>query len=134
MASTTFDTLIDHYQPSVQQISRDLRDLIRAALPTADEQVDPADKLIAYGFGRRYADLICAIAPFTSHVNLMFSRGTSLPDPDRLLIGTGKRARHVRLENRAEVANPALRALLEAVVDLHQQPSGSPSPPNQVSG
>jgi hypothetical protein len=43
----------------------------------------------------------------------MFARGAELPDPDHLLEGTGKRARHVRVKARAEVENPALRTLLE---------------------
>jgi hypothetical protein len=47
------------------------------------------------------------------HVNLMSARGAELPDPERLLKGTGKRARHVRITARAEVENTALRTLLE---------------------
>src|SRR5262249_27983933 len=34
---------------------------------------------------------------FTSHVNVGFFRGAALPDPARLLQGTGKSMRHVKL-------------------------------------
>src|ERR1051326_2914513 len=34
---------------------------------------------------------------FSSHVNVGFFRGASLPDPARLLQGTGKSMRHVKL-------------------------------------
>src|ERR1700735_5142658 len=34
---------------------------------------------------------------FTAHVNVGFFQGASLPDPSRLLQGTGKFMRHVRL-------------------------------------
>ena len=34
---------------------------------------------------------------FTSHVNVGFFHGAALPDPARLLQGTGKRMRHVKL-------------------------------------
>ncbi len=40
--------------------------------------------------------------------------GATLPDPDGLLQGTGKRYRHVRLTTPADVEAPALRALLES--------------------
>jgi hypothetical protein len=39
-----------------------------------------------------------------SHVNLMLARGTELPDPEGLLTGTGKRARHVELTSAEDLA------------------------------
>jgi len=97
----------------VQDIALALQALILRVLPAAIEQVDPPSKIIAYGTDRTYAGLICAIAPYRGHVNLMLARGATLPDPDHLLEGTGKRARHVRITAQAEVENPALRTLLE---------------------
>src|SRR3569833_2169160 len=35
---------------------------------------------------------------FASHVNVGFFQGASLPDPTRLLLGTGKYMRHVKLQ------------------------------------
>jgi hypothetical protein len=35
---------------------------------------------------------------FTSHVNVGFFQGASLPDPSHLLLGTGKFMRHVKLK------------------------------------
>src|SRR5579863_5913032 len=43
---------------------------------------------------------------FTSHVNVGFFRGSSLRDPARLLQGSGKRMRHVKLKPGGS-ANPA---------------------------
>jgi hypothetical protein len=50
---------------------------------------------------------------FTSHVNVGFFQGASLPDPDRLLEGTGKRMRHVKLRPGAAVNSAALDRLIE---------------------
>jgi hypothetical protein len=108
--------------PLVQELALTLRALILRVLPSAIEQVDPPSKIIAYGTDRTYAGLICAIAPHRAHVDLMFAQGAELPDPEHLLKGTGKRARHVRITERAEVENCALRTLLEAAARLH--PSG----------
>ena len=101
------------YPPEVQKLALALRALVLNVFPSAIEQVDPPSKIIAYGTDRTYAGLICAIAPYRAYVNLMFAQGASLPDPEHLLEGTGKRARHVRITERAEVENPALRTLLE---------------------
>ena len=101
------------YPPQVQELALTLRALILRVLPSGIEQVDPPSKIIAYGYDCTYAGLICAIAPYKAHVNLMFAQGATLPDPEHLLEGTGKRARHVRITAHAEVENPARRTLLE---------------------
>jgi hypothetical protein len=102
------------YQPRVQELVLALRALTLRVLPSVLEQVDPPSKIIAYGYDLTCAGLICAIAPYKAHVNLMLARGAELPDPEQLLEGTGKRARHVRITAPAEVESPALRTLLEA--------------------
>jgi hypothetical protein len=49
---------------------------------------------------------------FTSHVNVGFFRGSSLPDPGRLLQGSGKRMRHVRLKPGGSANSAALSKLV----------------------
>jgi len=51
---------------------------------------------------------------FTSHVNVGFFQGASLPDPARLLQGTGKFMRHVKLKPGTAANAAALRRLIEA--------------------
>ena len=51
---------------------------------------------------------------FTSHVNVGFFQGASLPDPARLLQGTGKFMRHVKLKPGTATDPVALRRLIEA--------------------
>jgi hypothetical protein len=51
---------------------------------------------------------------FTSHVNVGFFQGASLADPARLLEGTGKRMRHVKLRPGMAVDVAALGRLIEA--------------------
>ena len=50
---------------------------------------------------------------FTSHVNVGFFQGAGLPDPARLLQGTGKFMRHVKLRPGTAVNEAALRGLIE---------------------
>jgi hypothetical protein len=51
---------------------------------------------------------------FTAHVNVGFFRGAELADPDRLLEGTGKRMRHVKLKPASDINETALRKLIES--------------------
>jgi hypothetical protein len=51
---------------------------------------------------------------FTSHVNVGFFQGTELPDPARLLEGSGKFMRHVKLRPGTAIDAASLRRLIEA--------------------
>jgi len=108
------DAFLAAYSPEVRSLALQTRALVLAILPEAVEQVDIPGKLLGYGRAATYAGTICVIMPLKAGVNLGFARGAELPDPEGLLSGTGKRARHVRLSSQADVSRPALRALIEA--------------------
>jgi hypothetical protein len=56
---------------------------------------------------------------FTSHVNVGFFEGAALPDPARLLQGSGKFMRHVKVKPGMDVDGDALRGLIErAYLDI----------------
>ena len=76
--------------------------------------VDAPSKIITYGASAKYADLVCALAPYPNYINLMFSRGASMPDPDGLLQGTGKKARHIRVEEMTDELANKTRKYLQA--------------------
>lgn len=109
-----FEDFLGGYPAEIQAIAQAARSLIRELLPGALEMVDPPSKIVAYGTSHRYAGLVCAIAPYRGHVNLMLSRGASLPDPHGLLSGTGKKARHIRLLQPADLQRPGVRELILA--------------------
>lgn len=54
---------------------------------------------------------------FTSHVNVGFFHGASLPDPARLLQGAGKFMRHVKLKPGTATNSAALHALIDAAYE-----------------
>ena len=59
---------------------------------------------------------------FTSHVNVGFFRGALLPDPARLLQGTGKCMRHVKLRPGTASNAAALRRLIDvAYMDIKER-------------
>ncbi len=54
------------------------------------------------------------VGAFSSHVNVGFFHGASLPDPGGLLEGEGKYMRHVKLKQGQTVDDLALKALINA--------------------
>lgn len=74
---------------------------------------------------------------FTSHVNVGFFQGASLPDPAHLLIGTGKFMRHVKVAPGKAVNRAALtRLIVNAYSDMKARLSSLPvkSPPPGTPG
>ena len=119
--SSELEQFLAPYTPAVQVLALKLRALIRAVMPEAIEQLDPPAHLIGYGLDRTYKGLICGITLHKAHINLMFARGTELPDPEGLLVGTGKRARHVPIRQEADLERPGVRRLLVAALQRHQE-------------
>lgn len=76
----------------------DVRELIHDHCPTACVE----DAAFAY------------VAAFKAHVNVGFFHGADLPDPARLLEGSGKRMRHVKLHWGRAVDEAALSQLIAA--------------------
>lgn len=104
------------YSANVQTIARRARALIFNVAPNVIEQIDSSAKLPGYGYAETYKDTLCVIMPTKSGVNLGLPRGADMPDPANLLQGTGKRARHIKLTDVAQVDDPGLRSLLELAV------------------
>jgi hypothetical protein len=66
-------------------------------------------------------DLIVVIGAFRHHVGVEFWRGSSLPDPDRLLEGTGKNLRHVKLHTLEDASSPSFERLIRSAVALDRR-------------
>ena len=92
-----------------------LRRLISSVAPEAHESIYHG----ALGYGPTDAgfDRILYITVFETHINLGFFYGGFLPDPERLLIGSGKRMRHIKIRSLQESENPALTSLLAQAWD-----------------
>ncbi len=59
----------------------------------------------------------CYVAIFQAHVNVGFFDGATLPDPDYLLQGTGRRMRHVKLVPGRLPEADSLERLVNAAYD-----------------
>jgi hypothetical protein len=104
------------YPPAVVATATALRAVILATLPKVEETVDRSGRIVAYGYGPGYRGMVCTIIPSKGGVKLGVVNGASLPDPDRLLGGTGKVHRHVVLMTPADVEEASVGRLLKAAL------------------
>ena len=95
-----------HWFEVIRACGDDVRELLHDGHPTAC--VGDA----AFGY----------VNAFTAHVNVGFFRGAELADPGRLLEGTGKCMRHVKLRPERGVDAMALTKLIDtAYVDMKRR-------------
>ena len=102
------------YPVEVRDLALRVRAFVLEAVPAAKEKIDSSAKIIGYGFGPGYKDLICTIIPSKSGVKLGIARGAYLPDPASIMKGSGKVHRHVPIDALADLKNPAIKLLLKA--------------------
>ena len=97
----------------LRAIAKQLRAVARKQMPDAHEFI--YHDAIGYSVSDSPFDRICYISPQKKgYVNFGFFFGAGLPDPANLLIGEGKRLRHVKIWSVAEAKNPALATLIAA--------------------
>ena len=109
---------IDKFEPAVAKTIRACRSALRRRLPTATELVYDNYNFLVFGFcsTARASDCIVSLASASNGVGLAFIYGATLPDPHKVLLGSGKRNRFVRLPGAATLAEPAIAALIAAAV------------------
>jgi hypothetical protein len=87
-----------------------LRRLIGSVAPEAHEII--YHDALGYGPTDSGFDRIVYVTVFENHLNLGFFFGGFLPDPEGLLVGSGKRMRHLTIRSVQESENPAITSLL----------------------
>lgn len=99
-------------------LTKELHELLLGLFPDAVLTAD--DENIGYGTTTGYKGLKFTVAPFSGYVRLGISHGASLPDPAKLMQGTGKVHRHVKIRSAEQLADPALRDLLTARLEMRE--------------
>ena len=104
------DRFVADVELPLRAIVEALRAMIRSEVPALREQL----KMDIPWYSLREG--VCYIAPYSKHVNLGFPFGAHIKDPKKLLEGTGKNLRHVKIHSPEEARSSDIRALLRAAV------------------
>lgn len=112
------------YDPAVAKLARATRAAVRKRFPTAFELVYDNYQFLAFGFGSapRVSDCVVSLAVSPKGASLCFNYGASLPDPEGILLGSGKQTRFVRLASAKTLAEPAVEALIAAAIAQARTP------------
>jgi len=104
--------LFESLDPEVRALAEKTRTLVLATLPKAIEIPDPKARVIGYGYGAGYRDMVATLILSKQGVKLGLVDGAALSDPDHLLEGSGNVHRYIPFTEARQVARPAVKTLL----------------------
>src|SRR5437763_1946089 len=115
---------IAKFEPKHQTLIRAVRKALRKRFPTAYELAYDNYNFFVIGYGptERPSDCIVSMAAGANGVGLCFIRGASLPDPNKILLGSGKQTRFIRIESVDVLARPEVEAMVAAAAALAKTP------------
>src|SRR5579863_1998407 len=106
------------YGPALTDLTLAVRKLVREEAPEATELVYDVYYTVAlnYSLTGKPGDSFIHITVFPRWVNLGFTWGVRLQDPQRLLQGTGKQIRHIRITRAEDLEAPHIRRFVAAAI------------------
>ena len=118
------DLFLAKFEPKTRSLIKAARGVLRRLWPAANELVWDNYNFFVIGYctTERPSSAIVTIAAAANGVGISFYRGASLPDPKRVLLGSGAQNRFIRLESVATLARPEVRALLAAAARQERPP------------
>ena len=117
----TFDDVIRGSSGEVKELAQLTHDLIADIYPDVFVVPWPRQKIVGYGVGpKKMSEHFAYIGLFAKHINLGFNYGADLPDPEKLLEGSGKKFRKVSIRAKEELGQAGVRKLIEAAIRERQ--------------
>ena len=108
-------TFLARYSPEIVKEGRAALAMMQRLVPGAVRLVYDNYNFLVVGYGpsERASEAVLSLAFAPRWISLCFlQHGTKLPDPDKLLRGSGARVRNVRLATSADLSTPTVRALI----------------------
>jgi hypothetical protein len=104
------------FEPSIGKLIRECRAVMRKRFPAANELVYDNYNFFVIGYctTERPSDCVVSLAANSRGLGLSFYHGATLPDPHRLLQGSGNQNRFIRLDGVATLRKPEVLGLLDA--------------------
>jgi hypothetical protein len=108
------------FLPEIAALAQAALDGMRARLPGAVEMVYDNYNALVIGFGptERPSEALFSLVVYPRYVSLAFLTGATLTDPEGVLQGDGKLARHVRVTDPGVIDTPAISALIDQAIGL----------------
>jgi len=123
-AEAQLRTLIAKFTPAHLKFISATRRWFRKRLPTAHEVVYEYRDcfVISYSPNERGYEGVLAIRASGNGVRLYFNRGKELPDPAKLLQGSGSQTRSINLDGASTLARPEVARLIDEAIARNRVP------------
>ena len=122
--------LLADCEPAVCRLALALRELVLSEAPEAEELLYSVyAEVIVFKLPAKKKGAFCYVAAYAHHVNLGFYNGSALPDPHRVLSGTGKKMRHIRFDSLSGLERRYLPNYIRAAIEIagEARPISSPT-------
>src|SRR5438270_13997706 len=106
------------YSRGMVQVGRESRARMRQLLPGGVEFVYDNYNALVFGFGpsERPSEAVLSLALMPRWFTLCFLKGAKLPDPKKILRGSGNIVRNVRLAATSDLDDPYIRGLIDKAI------------------
>lgn len=115
---------LEKYSPEIAALGGSILAKMRVRYPGATQLIYENYNALVIGFGpsERASEAIFSIALYPCWINLFILRGAELDDPERILQGSGKIVRSIRLTDSARLDEPAVVALMKQALERAPKP------------
>lgn len=115
---------IRKFSPVDQRLIRAVRTALRKRFPAAYELVYDNYNFFVIGYSptERPSDAIVSMTADANGVGLCFVHGARLPDPEKVLLGSGNQTRFIRLDSPQVLERPEIQALVAAAITQARVP------------
>ena len=123
-AEAELRTLIAKFAPAHLRLIGAMRRWLRKRLPTAHEVVYEYRDffVISYSPNEHGYEGVLAIRASANGVKLYLNGGKELPDPAKLLQGSGSQCRSIDVEGMSTLARPEVACLIDEAISLNRVP------------
>jgi hypothetical protein len=125
---------IAKFSPENARLIKAVRAKLRRRLPHALELVYDNYNFFVIGYGptERTSEAVFSIAAQASGVALCFLHGAKLPDPQKILRGSGNQVRSLKLPTAATLDEPAVGAMIATAIAHAPVPFDSATHPRLI--
>jgi hypothetical protein len=115
---------IAKFEPKHQVLIRSVRAALRKHFPTGVELAYDNYNFFVLGYGptEHPSDAVVSIASGANGVSVCFLHGARLPDPKKILLGSGTQTRFIRVPSADVLKRPEVEALLSLAVAKARTP------------
>ena len=120
---SALEPFLAKYDEGIAVQARAARDHLLKLFPRGFELVYDNYNALAFGFSptERASDVVVSVAAYPKWVTLFFLKGANLPDPHKVLQGSGSQVRSVRLTPAAVLQSAPVQELLQRVIGQAQE-------------